>query len=279
MSTKVNKIYGFHSPEANGGCFSNWFPAGFELGNHEYYCVEQYMMVRKVLLAKEYALADKIMSTKDPAKMKEYAGPEYFKTYESVRDRWEAIRRHVVKQGVTAKFRCDILRQEALLNTGNALLAECAADDTIWGNGLSIKNRAWKDARNWKGDNYLGQVLMEVREELRLENVLNGYVEDQNYIDAKPIPEWKMYPAQLERMPQYHAAIRAYADSLPDDTYREGFYRVTLSELENIMRTNMGGGLPAAGFYELKQDVYEIAARENALLKKQHLEFIHIQMR
>ena len=27
------------------------------------------------------------------------------------------------------------------------------------------------------------------------------------------------------------------------------------------MRTNMGGGLPVIGFYEMKQDVYDIARR------------------
>ena len=77
-------------------------------------------------MAKEYDLADKIMHTKDPAKAKEYAGSKYFKTYDSISTVWEKNSRNIVKRGVRAKFsqNPDLLRE--LLNTGSALLAECA---------------------------------------------------------------------------------------------------------------------------------------------------------
>jgi hypothetical protein len=35
-------------------------------------------------------------------------------------------------------------------------------------------------------------------------------------------------------------------------------YDGTLNDLEISMRTNMGGGLPATWFYEMKQDIYDI---------------------
>ena len=46
---------------------------------------------------------------------------------------------------------------------------------------------------------------------------------------------------------------------------REAFYnKFSLYECEIMMRENMGGGLPISGFYEMKQDVYDIAERLRA---------------
>ena len=65
---------------------------------------------------------------------------------------------------------------------------------------------------------------------------------------------------QLKRIPQYYAAIHSYADQLSGHI-RDAFYRCSLEGVEEMMRENMGGGLPIAGFYEMKQEVYEIARR------------------
>lgn len=35
-----------------------------------------------------------------------------------------------------------------------------------------------------------------------------------------------------------------------------------------MMRTNMGGGLPIQGFYEMKQEVYEIAKKSDFGFRK-----------
>ena len=63
----------------------------------------------------------------------------------------------------------------------------------------------------------------------------------------------------LFQHPQYHRAIKAYTDTLIGDYERDCFfYSGTLSEWEEAMRTNMGGGLPVIGFYEMKQEIYDI---------------------
>jgi hypothetical protein len=54
-----------------------------------------------------------------------------------------------------------------LLQTGTTSLVEASANDGIWGIGLSIKNPAITDERNWKGLNLLGKILTSVRDELR----------------------------------------------------------------------------------------------------------------
>lgn len=53
--------------------------------------------------------------------------------------------------------------------------------------------------------------------------------------------------------------------SAVDELAREAFYRGKLSAWDQSMQWNMGGGLPIIGFYEMKQDVYDIAARLNNL--------------
>ncbi len=57
--------------------------------------------------------------------------------------------------------------EEQLKATGEAVLAECAVRDRIWGIGLSMHDPNRLDPRNWQGQNLLGYTLMMVREQLR----------------------------------------------------------------------------------------------------------------
>ena len=56
-----------------------------------------------------------------------------------------------------------------LLGTGDAILAECSPTDKKWGIGIDIKDPSRMDISKWDGKNMLGRILMEVRDELRLE--------------------------------------------------------------------------------------------------------------
>ena len=56
--------------------------------------------------------------------------------------------------------------------------------------------------------------------------------------------------------------IDAFSDTLRDPHEREVFYYdYSLYDWETAMNTNMGGGLPIIGFYEMRQDVYDTARR------------------
>ena len=102
---------------------------------------------------------------------------------------------------------------------------------------------------------------MEVRAELRNELREKHSIECADFLKAEPIPEWKMTAMQLKRIPQYYAAVHAYADQLPVGHIRNSFYKCSFEGVEEMMRENMGGGLPIAGFYEMKQDIFEIAQK------------------
>lgn len=57
-----------------------------------------------------------------------------------------------------------LLWMELCFHQGNAILAECAVHDKIWGIGLSMQDSRRFDMHSWKGENLLGFVLMKVRE-------------------------------------------------------------------------------------------------------------------
>jgi len=257
----VNQIIGFHLKTEPHGCFSNWFQSGFTYAGIQYHCVEQYMMAQKVALGQRYDLCEKIMKTDDPEKIKKLGGKDCFTEFASIKAIWDKHCRHIVKRGVRAKFMQNPEILKELLATGDALLAECAGQDKIWGIGINLHNPDWKNVKNWNGSNYLGQILMEVREELGKELNEKRSVQYIDFRDAEAIPEWKMKALQLKRFPQYYSCVHTYADQLPAGDIRDSFYTCTLEGVEYAMRTNMGGGLPAFGFYEMKQEVYEIARR------------------
>ena len=65
-------------------------------------------------------------------------------------------------------------------------------------------------------------------------------------------------------IPQYYDAVHAYSEVLDYHHVRPIFYNdYSLEDWDIAMRTNMGGGLPIAGFYEMKQDIYAITRRLN----------------
>ena len=73
----------------------------------------------------------------------------------------------IVYEGLVAKFTQNPELKRALLDTGNAVLAEAAVNDKIWGIGLSMSDPKRLDPSEWKGQNLMGYALMLVREKLR----------------------------------------------------------------------------------------------------------------
>ena len=77
------------------------------------------------------------------------------------------MRQLIVYEGLVAKFSQNEELRERLLQTGDALLAECAVHDRIWGIGLSMKDEKRFDISQWIGENLLGYALMMVRNKIK----------------------------------------------------------------------------------------------------------------
>ena len=73
-----------------------------------------------------------------------------------LRKDWESVKDSIMHEAVLAKFTQHADLRETLLGTGDAVIVEHTANDAYWGDG-----------GDGSGRNRLGQILMQVREELR----------------------------------------------------------------------------------------------------------------
>ncbi len=242
-----NVLCFYHEYEENG-CMSNWYHAEFEYAGIRYPSTEHFMMYHKASVFGEKELADKILACNTASKAKQY-GKSYMPKFN--KDLWKEVSYTIVKRGIRAKFSQNTDIREKLLATGNRVLAEASGKDLIWGIGVAIDDPNAVNTAFWKGDNYLGRILMEVREELSKNS-------EFDYIDAKDLSfaEWKMTASELLHMPKYHATVNAYLKFVPTTDQKAFLYGSSLSEYEKKLCTN--GNVPY-GFRELKQDIYDLS--------------------
>ncbi len=74
---------------------------------------------------------------------------------------WESVKDYIMREGVRAKFTQHAALRSLLLSTGEARIVEHTRNDSYWGDG-----------GDGSGKNRLGEILMEVRAELRKNNRL-----------------------------------------------------------------------------------------------------------
>jgi hypothetical protein len=128
----------------------------------EWSCNEQYMHACKAALFDDVDAFQKILATSDPYKHKAIGrSVKGFK--EAV---WKQVCDDIVYRANLAKFSQNELIKRTLLRTDDALLAEAAPNDNIWGIGMSQAHPDAFNPEKWTGLNKLGQTLMRVRQEL-----------------------------------------------------------------------------------------------------------------
>ena len=139
----------FHGEDEENGYLSNWYSSLFTLDGVSFSSMEQYMMYRKALCFGDEKIAAQILAENHVAQIKAL-GRDVSGYVESL---WNGVRQIAALE-------------EALKSTGNALLAECAVKDRIWGIGLSMHDPDRFDMAKWRGQNLLGYALMMAREKL-----------------------------------------------------------------------------------------------------------------
>jgi ribA/ribD-fused uncharacterized protein len=183
----------YFKSELNGdeACFSNFYESVFSIrpeklfqylkikqpgGNLEFpkrivfQCVEQAMMYGKALLFGDYQVASEIIETGSPAKMRDPSMKcrELGRKVKGYNDEvWSNTRYKYVRMLVYEKFRQNQNLREILLRTGDYVIVEAAHYDKVWGVGLHAANPDIKNPDLWKGQNLLGQCLMDTRDLLR----------------------------------------------------------------------------------------------------------------
>lgn len=152
----------FHNPNEQNGYLSNWYLSDFTVDGVDYTSMEQYMMYKKAEFFGDTEIGIKILNTNDVAEIKKL-GRQVRNYNDSM---WAGVRQIIVYLGLIEKFRQNPHLLKLLKDTGNALLAECAVQDRIWGIGLSMTDADRFNIYKWRGTNLLGYSLMLVRDSL-----------------------------------------------------------------------------------------------------------------
>jgi hypothetical protein len=155
------------------GPFSQWHKCSFTVREITYNCTEQYMMAQKALLFNDESTYNEIMAESNPRAQKKLGR----KIQGFSKDIWDEHRYSIVLAGNIAKFSQDQQLNAILMFTGLTTIVEASPVDNIWGIGLAETTRDGDavleiyDRSKWKGLNLLGQVLTQVRETFKADNI------------------------------------------------------------------------------------------------------------
>lgn len=144
------------------GEFSNWYTSPFVEDDIEFRTVEHYMMYHKAKLMGDETIMQSVLGTDNPATVK--ALGRKVKNFDA--DLWSKNCYQIVLRGNILKFQNHPQLKAKLLATGENTIAEAADYDKIWGIGLNAAQARKVKPSEWKGQNLLGEILMEVRSTL-----------------------------------------------------------------------------------------------------------------
>lgn len=159
------KIICFHNPDEENGYLSNWYMSDFTINGIRFSSMEQYMMYSKAMCFGDSTIAKEILANDDVAIIKRL-GRKVSNFNES---HWVGVRQIIIYEGLLAKFLQNKDLADKLVLTDDAILAECAVKDGIWGIGLSMTDPDRLDRSLWHGKNLLGYALMMVRKRIKSE--------------------------------------------------------------------------------------------------------------
>ncbi len=145
------------------GPFSQWAAYDIEVDRVSYNTCEQYMMACKARQFDDFETLARIMAESDPGKQK--ALGRVVRNFNQ--DQWHEVAQSVVYTANLAKFSQHSYLQKMLFATADRTIVEASAKDQIWGIGLSFSDPAALFPACWKGTNWLGIAIMQVREHLR----------------------------------------------------------------------------------------------------------------
>ena len=153
-----------------GGPFSQWCKSPFKVGDVKYNCAEQYMMAEKARFFDAQEILKLIMRERHPRDQKAWG--RTVPNFDA--KKWEAVARDVVYEANWAKF-CQNKGLEYELLSNDKILVEASPTDRIWGIGIDVLEAPDVEVENWKGTNWLGQVIMKVREDIK-----NNHTKSEN---------------------------------------------------------------------------------------------------
>lgn len=129
------------------------------ISSNKFKTTEHMYMWLKAEYFKDFDIAAKILKANTAREAKEFG--RQVKGYND-KD-WAEVRYFEMMTANILKFTQNSELKASLIATGDKILVECNPKDPVWGIGLSENDPLILDESNWKGQNLLGKVLMEVR--------------------------------------------------------------------------------------------------------------------
>lgn len=176
------QIYPFWAALDSHGFLSNWYKSPFEtkcrFGSCDeskisvieelpqdvrYCCAEQFLMAAKATLFGDIDSYERIMKTSSPREMKDFG--RRVKGFDQ--DVWDANKATIMRFALHFKFEQNEELAEGLLLTGDRIIIEASPYDTVWGVGLGPNDKRLLNTDEWRGQNLLGECLMDARRALR----------------------------------------------------------------------------------------------------------------
>lgn len=139
----------FHSKSKDYVWLSNFSRHGFLLNDQRWSSVEHFYQAKKFA---DEELSERIRNAPDPVQAKKLAQQHSLE----IRPDWDEIKDRVMREALQAKFEQNRRLRKDLLATGDAVLIHRSSSDAYWGR-----------AEDGVGENRLGEMLMELRQQLQ----------------------------------------------------------------------------------------------------------------
>ena len=151
-----------------------------DLDGKVYNSSEQYTMACKARLFADIVAFEKIMTETDVARVKQLGrGVTNFN-----QDIWDANKVNIIRKANKLKFHADSTFRQALMATKDRIIVEANPNDLVYSAGLSPDDKDLENPLMWKGENILGFVLMNIREQISYNCKLR---EEENLQYTSPI--------------------------------------------------------------------------------------------
>lgn len=137
----------FYSTQDEFGEFSNFAYFPIKLDGKMWHTTEHYFQAQKFA---DQQYQEKIRAERSPM----IAARLGRDRKQKLRNDWESVKNNVMKKALMAKFTQHEDLKTLLISTGDAKLIEHTINDVYWGDG------------GGKGQNFLGRLLMQVRDEI-----------------------------------------------------------------------------------------------------------------
>lgn len=138
---------------------SNFYPCKIHLWNKTFASSEHAYQFEKALYSNKVDSALKIMESPNARSAKRLSKEI------STDEAWQANRLNIMREIIRAKAKYVPEFREALLSS-EKVIAEAVPRDMYWSCGLSKSEVKTTPQKDWPGENVMGQLLMELREEL-----------------------------------------------------------------------------------------------------------------